>query len=312
MTDDEIEVNDSNVGVEKITNTMTKLEVFVPGRLCILGEHTDWIGGYRKTNRRIGCGYAIVCSTREGVYATCNTFKPMKFRYVFENNCLNNQSADSQFEKGESENYSSKVNSKALEFLINLDIEDLKKSALSGGFFCYVAGTLAVCLEMYAQSDRETSPISAGLEIINYKTTLPMKKGLSSSASVCVLVCSCFNKIFNATNPWSRDKIMDIAYRGECLTGSKCGRMDQCVVMGHGVVGLMKFTNLRRDVDALDEVSPSLQQIYCKTPLHFVVGNVMGTKNTVEILKALNTCFPYPQNSRQVCDVCAISGITVL
>jgi hypothetical protein len=26
------------------------LELFVPGRLCVLGEHSDWAGGFRRMN----------------------------------------------------------------------------------------------------------------------------------------------------------------------------------------------------------------------------------------------------------------------
>ena len=314
------EMKGENENDEKLS-----FDVFIPGRLCILGEHTDWIGGYRKVNRRVGCGYTIVCTTAEGLYARCNTFKPEKFRYSFKNNTSNDDIDKS--EGNTNGNASSEIDSKIMEFACDLNIEQLKLTAQNGGFFCYVAGTLAICLERYTSASGSGSNstgstpmlMATGLEIVNYKTTLPMKKGLSSSASVCVLVCTCFNNMFNtgsnpgsssssssSSAPWTRDQIMDIAYRGECITGSKCGRMDQCVAMGQGVIGLMQFTSLRRDMD-LDTTNsqdcdtlPSIQQVYNKSELHFVVGNVMGSKDTVAILQALNACFPYAQNSRQV------------
>ena len=31
-------------------------EVFVPGRLCVLGEHTDWAAGFRADNPAIAYG----------------------------------------------------------------------------------------------------------------------------------------------------------------------------------------------------------------------------------------------------------------
>ena len=32
------------------------IEVFVPGRLCILGEHSDWAAEYRSVNPAISYG----------------------------------------------------------------------------------------------------------------------------------------------------------------------------------------------------------------------------------------------------------------
>ena len=32
------------------------IEVFVPGRLCILGEHSDWAADYRGVNPAISYG----------------------------------------------------------------------------------------------------------------------------------------------------------------------------------------------------------------------------------------------------------------
>jgi hypothetical protein len=36
-----------------------------------------------------------------------------------------------------------------------------------------------------------------GLVIDNYRTTLPLKKGLSSSAAICVLVARAFNRVYD-------------------------------------------------------------------------------------------------------------------
>jgi galactokinase len=35
------------------------IEIFVPGRLCILGEHSDWAAEYRTVNPTISYGTAI-------------------------------------------------------------------------------------------------------------------------------------------------------------------------------------------------------------------------------------------------------------
>ena len=36
------------------------IKLFVPGRLCLFGEHTDWAGHYRTMNADIKPGAAIV------------------------------------------------------------------------------------------------------------------------------------------------------------------------------------------------------------------------------------------------------------
>ena len=46
-----------------------KLELFVPGRLCLFGEHTDWAGKYRTMNADIVPGASIVTGIEQGIYA---------------------------------------------------------------------------------------------------------------------------------------------------------------------------------------------------------------------------------------------------
>ena len=46
------------------------IELFVCGRLCLLGEHSDWAGGFRRQNEGIEKGYCIVAGTNEGLWAT--------------------------------------------------------------------------------------------------------------------------------------------------------------------------------------------------------------------------------------------------
>ena len=49
------------------------IELFVPGRLCLVGEHSDWAGKYRSQNNNIEKGYAIVTGINEGIYAKVKT-----------------------------------------------------------------------------------------------------------------------------------------------------------------------------------------------------------------------------------------------
>ena len=44
-------------------------ELFVPGRICLMGEHSDWAGSYRRFNRDIVPGMCLVSGTNQGLYA---------------------------------------------------------------------------------------------------------------------------------------------------------------------------------------------------------------------------------------------------
>ena len=498
-------------------------EVFVPGRLCVLGEHTDWIAGYRSINRRIARGLTLVCSTSEGLYARCSTYKPglLRYAYYVRNYDEDDVALQKQIAYQNNDSNSTKLKQQILgeehhELIAELNLTKLKELANGGGFFAYVAGTLAACMEQqYAEIGYNSEFYKYGIEIVNYKTTLPMKKGLSSSAAVCVLVVKSFNVLYNnnsdskrndlggcmeekrgtsietleddednavkdggvaklkaesggdvitgsssstttdrvdcesaghghagsnnsksgdivlvtvehleeveytgdaasqgdgkgngtvagesgsgggvgsvanavegrsvvdmnhphrsrsnsRSNPncvadsqqdgkecegnWNQAMIMELAYRGECYTPSQCGRMDQCVVMGRDKVGLMEFTgDLHPPPSAISTAptspipvtpatantgsssstlphgsgaytthsssspSPSIipsiitlpsprlpadiRVLYNHAPLYFVVGDVMGHKHTVTILRELNDCFPYPRDSKQV------------
>ena len=44
-------------------------ELFVPGRVCLFGEHSDWAGGHRRVNSRLEKGYTIIAGTNQGLSA---------------------------------------------------------------------------------------------------------------------------------------------------------------------------------------------------------------------------------------------------
>ena len=46
------------------------MKLFVPGRICLLGEHSDWAGGYRRINADIEKGYSLITGTVKGIYGT--------------------------------------------------------------------------------------------------------------------------------------------------------------------------------------------------------------------------------------------------
>ena len=47
-----------------------KIELFVPGRLCLFGEHSDWAGTAKSMNSDITPGRAIVTGIEQGIYGT--------------------------------------------------------------------------------------------------------------------------------------------------------------------------------------------------------------------------------------------------
>ena len=48
---------------------MEEFDLFVPGRLCLFGEHSDWAGGYRRIDANIHRGYCLIVGTNQGIYA---------------------------------------------------------------------------------------------------------------------------------------------------------------------------------------------------------------------------------------------------
>ena len=45
------------------------MKLFIPGRLCLFGEHSDWAAGYRPLNPAIEKGCTLIASTNQGIYA---------------------------------------------------------------------------------------------------------------------------------------------------------------------------------------------------------------------------------------------------
>ena len=89
------------------------------------------------------------------------------------------------------------------------DPESLREEARAGGFWSHVAGTAWTLVRSEEHRDPVSGapirarvaeglgrlPAGAGIRLDNYKTTLPIKKGLSSSAAVCVLVARAFSRL---------------------------------------------------------------------------------------------------------------------
>ena len=184
--------------VLNVNNTEDMIKLFVPGRLCLFGEHTDWAGHYRTMNADIPAGAAIVTGIEQGIYAE-----------IEKSSIFEMQSTASQ------------MNGEWQDFACRMDEQELKRIAKSGSFFCYCAGVASYMLEWYKVG---------GVRIRITDMTLPMKSGLSSSAAICVLVARAFNIIYKLHLNTMGE--MNIAYLGELRTSSRCGRLDQACAFG--------------------------------------------------------------------------------
>ncbi len=174
------------------------LKLFVPGRLCLFGEHTDWAGHYRTMNAGIMPGASIVTGIEQGIYAE------VEKSTIFE---MHSDAPE--------------INQVWHDFSCRMNETELKRVAKSGSFFCYCAGVASYMLEWYKVG---------GVRIRITDMTLPMKSGLSSSAAICVLVARAFNLLYKLNLNTLGE--MNIAYLGELRTSSRCGRLDQACAFG--------------------------------------------------------------------------------
>lgn len=172
------------------------MELFVPGRLCLMGEHSDWAGLHRVMNAKVRPGQAIVTGIEQGIYATVEKSD----RFI----------VTSKLPLYQKESFS-----------CEMDSEKLRAVANEGGFFSYVAGVASYVNECYNVG---------GLKITITKMDLPMKSGLSSSAAICVLVARAFNQMYRLRLNTMGE--MNIAFIGEQRTPSRCGRLDQACAYG--------------------------------------------------------------------------------
>ncbi len=182
------------------------MRIFVPGRICLFGEHSDWAGGYRRINAEIEKGYTLICGTNQGIHAEVESHPTALV--------LSAMTSDG-----------ARLGPREIPF----EPRALLDEAQGGGFWSYAAGVAYQVLTHYRVR---------GLVIRNDRTDLPIKKGLSSSAAISVLTARAFNRIYDLRLTVRGE--MELAYNGEITTPSRCGRMDQGCAFGDRAV-LMEF-----------------------------------------------------------------------
>ena len=227
------------------------MKIFVPGRICLVGEPSDWAGGYRRINADIEKGYTLITGTDQGIYADA---APHPTSLVL------TSTAGDGTRQGPVE--------------IPMEPKTLLEEAQKGGYWSYIAGVAYQALTNYHVR---------GLVIDNYKTDLPIKKGLSSSAAITVLAARAFNRVYDLKLTTRGE--MELAYQGEITTPSRCGRMDQGCAFGNRPV-LMTF-----DADRLET-----KELQVHEPMYFVIVDLQAKKDTMEILNRLNRCYPFAEN----------------
>lgn len=113
-------------------------------------EHTDWAGSFRRFNSALRPGRTIVTGTNAGLFATVRAH-PSSLVLI------------TRTDKGE-----------VLTETIPMQLKALLEVAQRGGFWSYAAGVAYRIATDYRVG---------GLVVDNHTTTLPLKKGLSSSAA---------------------------------------------------------------------------------------------------------------------------------
>ena len=221
------------------------VKLFVPGRLCLFGEHSDWAGALRGVDPDIAPGACIITGTDQGITATAV--------------------ASADFE------LTSRLPDGSLRgpFRVPMQAVALQQATRAATFFSYAS---SVAAELWA---RHQPP---GVRITINRMDLPLCRGLSSSAAICVLTARAFNRVHRLG--LSIGEEMELAYRGEIAAGSQCGRMDQACAYGNRLV-LLGFDG---DQMSVEHLNPSRS-------LHLLIVDLCYAKDTRRILADLHAHF---------------------
>ncbi len=225
-----------------------KIHIFIPGRVSLIGELSDWACEYKFDNQDIIVGRVITSKIDKGIYATASKSKTLNFHmgeYNF--NCV-------------------------------MDEEILDAEAKNNSFYSYFCGTTLHMLRKYNVG---------GISIDIAYNTLPVKKGLASSAAICSLFVKAFNELYSLN--LNENELMNDAYYGERLALSCCGRLDQIVLKKEDSLFKMIFY----------EDCVSIKPINVKKELNLVIVDLMSKKDTKKILSSLRSCYPVAKGSKQ-------------
>ena len=224
------------------------IEVMSPGRLCLFGEHTDWASEYG-----LHKGYCIVVGTDQCIRAQVRPSDGFRVDTLVPDD-------------------EGRPSGRTRQMRCPWEDDILLEAAKDENeFFRYCAG---VAYEM-----KRRKRIPAGVEIRITEMELPLKKGVSSSAAVCILVAKAFNEIYDLN--LFPNELMELSYLGERLTGSQCGRMDQACIYGN--VPVLLVFEKGKDV--------RIEPIFARKDIFLFYVDLAGKKDTVKVLQDLNNAF---------------------
>ena len=204
------------------------------------------MGGYRRKDPSIKTGMCMVTGTDQGLYAVAESADG-----VFELKQLTRDGESGEFNK------------------YPADPVALREVAETAVFDSYAAGVASLILDRFP---------GLGLQMEVYRCTLPLKKGLSSSAAISVLTARAFNLIHKLELTIKEE--MEFAYQGEILAGSACGRMDQVCAYGSELVVL-----------TFDGDRMSVRKLKPARALPILIVDLRAEKDTRRILADLNAAF---------------------
>jgi len=231
-----------------MTGKEHQVELFVPGRLCLFGEHSDWAAEYG-----LHKGFCLVIGTDQGLSAVAKASQ----EFIVETQLPDVSGRPT-----------GRTRRMSCPWKAGMLLEAAKDQE---EFFRYCAGT------GYQMLSRPG--VTGGIELRIGAMDLPLRKGVSSSAAVCILVAKAFDAIYRLG--LFPHELMEIAYLGEKLTGSQCGRMDQACIYGKTPVLLtfQKSADIR------------VEPIFCGGEIHMFFTDLAGAKDTVRILADLQGAY---------------------
>jgi galactokinase len=223
-------------------------ELFVSGRLCLFGEHADWAAEFGRHK-----GYCLVIGTDQGIAGVAR-----------ENDSL-------RIETGVPDSFAA-ASGRRRHMECPWQADALLAAAQDHEeFFRYCAGVAHVMLSRPG--------VRGGLDLRITAMDLPLKKGVSSSAAVCILVAQAFNTVYDLG--MFPHELMEAAYLGERLTGSQCGRMDQACIYGKTPV-LLTFQKASE---------PRVEPVFPGGAVDMFIVDLGGQKDTVRILADLRAAY---------------------
>lgn len=177
------------------------MKVKANGRICLFGEHSDWVGMLSQFNAGIPNTVAIAGSIPLGIVAEVEPLISKEFILI---NINKYKEVDYKF-----------------------DIRQLYDIIDNDKYNMYIASSILVVINHYGKK------INKGCKVIIIEDTLPRSKGLSSSACICSLVIQSLlaaNSII-----FSEEEISSLAFEAESKTSSKCGKLDQVCAYENGL-----------------------------------------------------------------------------